>query len=178
MAIHLLCGNNWDNKLLEGYIKLNEKYDVKMSQYHLVGALCWLFEQAYSSYHLVPSLNEAFDRLLADFKEGELSSEERNILGLKLLGISWALADSGDINPILELTNHIDESNGVLNVFMIIVLESFEDYLSDKKRLPETTLERRNEWLQSIKRIKKRARRYRDIIVQDMNKEASRISDE
>lgn len=164
----------------DGYrygIKINQEHDLKTSRFQLVGALSWLYEQSYSSYHLLASLQKAFDDILEKFKNSIKLSNEHELYSLQLLGISWALADSGNIESLIKLSHHLDESDGVMTAFLTILLESSEDNLLDKKGLSRTNLERRDAWLKSIKKIKKRVKRYKNMILDDMNKEAKDFSE-
>lgn len=167
--------------LEDGYkygIELNKKYDTKMSRFQLVGALCWLYEQSFSSYHLSTSLKSTFEKLFNTLNNTEKFTEEREIYGLQILGVAWALADTGDIDSLLELSKLIDQSDGVFTALMTIILESIEDQLKEKKVLPKSTVERREEWLKSIKVVKKRAKRYKNLLIEDMNKEVTNLNNE
>jgi len=162
----------------DGYrylIELNKVHNINTPKYQLVGALCWLYEQAYSSVHLETSLKECFNSLLQSLDKTDKLTEQRETLGLQVLGIAWALANTGEIDPLLELSNVIDQSDGALTAMMTMVLESFEDQLLKENGMPVNTVERKQRWLKAIKGIKKRAKRHKDLLIEDMNKVVKEI---
>ena len=160
------------NLLHYGYeysARINQQIGSRITKFYLLAALCFFFEQSFSSAYLHRALKLCFVKILHEFKKAEKKSGHRGELGIKTIALSWALANSGDPQPLLDFAQATDLSDGVLVGIATVLLEDFQQYI---KKNPNgmSMLETREAWMESVSKLKKKVMKYKDMLQRDMEK--------
>jgi|GEM_PF-5816864 len=146
--------------------KMNDMHNYKLSQHYIVGALVYSYQHTYSSKYLSNVLKEIYKEVRVDFISTNIINN-RISYGTKMLALALSLATLGDITYIIDMGGISNQSDGVLNGLIALLVEDMQKQIDtgELKLEDEST---RDQWHRTSEAVRKLAIKHRKMLMAAM----------